>query len=144
MLYTTAAVSGIFDAAATQMQENLTLKRQVVSFGGWKWKGMPGDVQVYQTGDLANMDGLEPELASKLPTLLEVRNAVYSQEFRTFVEQVWRPAVTHPGMSAQVVTCMQALVYSVRPRSLHTSPMQEVLNSIHGIRHCRPSFRLSL
>eukprot|EP00892_Ulva_mutabilis_P005320 jgi/Ulvmu1/315/UM001_0319.1 len=44
--------------------------------------------KVYQTGDLANMDGLEPELAAKLPTLLEVRNAVYSQEFRTFVEQV--------------------------------------------------------
>ena len=45
-------------------------------------------MQVYQTGDLANIDGLEPELAAKLPTLLEVRNAVYSQEFRSFVEDV--------------------------------------------------------
>lgn len=49
-------------------------------------------VQVYQTGDLANMDGLEPELAAKLPTLLQVRNAIYGQAFRSFVEQVRRAA----------------------------------------------------
>jgi hypothetical protein len=45
-------------------------------------------MQVYQTGDLANMDGLQPELAAKLPTLLDIRNALYSQRFRTLVEQV--------------------------------------------------------
>lgn len=50
--------------------------------------------QVYQTGDLANIDGLEPELAAKLPTLLRVRNALYSQRFRTAVEQVRLPSAT--------------------------------------------------
>ena len=44
--------------------------------------------QVYQTGDLANMDGLQPELAAKLPTLLHIRNALYSQRFRSLVEHV--------------------------------------------------------
>ena len=44
--------------------------------------------QVYQTGDLANMDGLQPELAAKLPTLLRIRNALYSQTIRSTVEQV--------------------------------------------------------
>lgn len=44
--------------------------------------------KVYQTGDLANIDGLESELASKLPTLLQVRNAIYSSKFRNFIEQV--------------------------------------------------------
>ena len=34
------------------------------------------------------MDGLEPELAAKLPTLLRIRNALYSQDFRTFMERV--------------------------------------------------------
>ena len=47
-----------------------------------------GTLQVFQTGDLANMDGLQPELAAKLPTLLKIRNALYSQRFRTFIEQV--------------------------------------------------------
>jgi hypothetical protein len=34
------------------------------------------------------MDGLQPELAAQLPTLLHVRNALYSQRFRTFIEEV--------------------------------------------------------
>jgi prolyl 3-hydroxylase /prolyl 3,4-dihydroxylase len=45
-------------------------------------------MKVYQTGDLANMDGLEEECAGKLPTLLQVRNAIYSQAFRHFIEEV--------------------------------------------------------
>eukprot|EP00879_Flechtneria_rotunda_P030112 GHRR01032678.1.p1 GENE.GHRR01032678.1~~GHRR01032678.1.p1 ORF type:complete len:103 (+),score=6.08 GHRR01032678.1:297-605(+) len=33
-------------------------------------------------GDLANMDALDPESASKLPALMALRDAIYSQEFR--------------------------------------------------------------
>eukprot|EP00882_Tetradesmus_deserticola_P030037 GHRQ01033692.1.p1 GENE.GHRQ01033692.1~~GHRQ01033692.1.p1 ORF type:complete len:140 (+),score=58.34 GHRQ01033692.1:369-788(+) len=38
--------------------------------------------KVFQTGDLANMDALDPESAAQLPALLALRAAIYSQEFR--------------------------------------------------------------
>lgn len=57
-------------------------------------------LQVYQTGDLANMDGLEPELAAKLPTLLAIRNAIYSKQFRNFVEQVCSYCLAGPQVWA--------------------------------------------
>ncbi|KAI7901428.1 Oxoglutarate and iron-dependent oxygenase degradation C-term-domain-containing protein [Cokeromyces recurvatus] len=44
--------------------------------------------KVNQTGDLANMDGLSEEERSKLSALFELRNAIYSQEFRDFVSEV--------------------------------------------------------
>ncbi|KAF6252117.1 Oxoglutarate and iron-dependent oxygenase degradation C-term-domain-containing protein [Scenedesmus sp. NREL 46B-D3] len=39
-------------------------------------------------GDLANMDALDPESAAKLPALMALRGAIYSQEFRQFVEGI--------------------------------------------------------
>lgn len=39
-------------------------------------------------GDLANMDKLDPESKAKLPYLMELRDALYSQEFRDFVSEV--------------------------------------------------------
>eukprot|EP00879_Flechtneria_rotunda_P017131 GHRR01017941.1.p1 GENE.GHRR01017941.1~~GHRR01017941.1.p1 ORF type:complete len:466 (+),score=131.78 GHRR01017941.1:259-1656(+) len=44
--------------------------------------------KVFQTGDLANMDALDPESASKLPALMALRDAIYSQEFRGFVRDI--------------------------------------------------------
>lgn len=45
-------------------------------------------LQVNQTGDLANLDGLPTEEASRLDHLLKVRNAIYSKEFRSWLETV--------------------------------------------------------
>ena len=42
----------------------------------------------FQTTDLANVDASQPELAAKLPALLELRKALYSREFRDFVSSV--------------------------------------------------------
>ena len=65
-------------------------------------------LQVYQTGDLANIDGLESELASKLPTLLQVRNAIYSSKFRNFIEQVcsshWGTSQLRPASPLNLCT----------------------------------------
>jgi len=44
--------------------------------------------KMLQTGDLANMDRLDADSAAKLPTLLALRDAIYSPEFRQFVTDV--------------------------------------------------------
>lgn len=44
--------------------------------------------KVNQTGDLANMDGLSEIERSKLCNLFDLRNAIYSTEFREFVSEV--------------------------------------------------------
>lgn len=46
------------------------------------------DEQVNQTGDLANLDGLPAEEASRLTSLLKVRNAIYSSHFRQWLQDV--------------------------------------------------------
>lgn len=44
--------------------------------------------KVNQTGDLANLDGLPEEEKSKLQALWDVRKAMYSDEFRSWLESV--------------------------------------------------------
>eukprot|EP00056_Hartaetosiga_gracilis_P000963 m.41550 g.41550 ORF g.41550 m.41550 type:complete len:603 (+) comp10436_c0_seq1:142-1950(+) len=44
--------------------------------------------KIYQTTDLANLDETNPELAAKLPSMLELRDAVYSKRFREFVSEI--------------------------------------------------------
>ena len=43
--------------------------------------------KVNQTGDLANLDGLPPAEADRLKSLLELRNALYSDTFRTWIQK---------------------------------------------------------
>jgi prolyl 3-hydroxylase /prolyl 3,4-dihydroxylase len=44
--------------------------------------------KIHQSGDLANLDGLEDSALSRLPTLLKLRDALYSKLFRVFISQV--------------------------------------------------------
>lgn len=44
--------------------------------------------KVNQTGDLANLDGLPPAEAAKLGNLLKVRDAIYSHDFRKWLQDV--------------------------------------------------------
>lgn len=44
--------------------------------------------QVYQTGDLANMDGLPEESKRLLPSLFAIRDGLYSLEFRRLVQSL--------------------------------------------------------
>lgn len=44
--------------------------------------------KVNQTGDLANLDGLEAPEAERLKNLLKVRDAMYSEEFRQWLQDV--------------------------------------------------------
>ncbi|TGJ80208.1 hypothetical protein E0Z10_g8569 [Xylaria hypoxylon] len=44
--------------------------------------------KIHQSGDLANLDGLGDESLSKLPSLLALRDAMYSQPFRDYVAHV--------------------------------------------------------
>lgn len=44
--------------------------------------------KMFQTGDLANMDALDEATSKRLPQLLALRDAIYSKQFRTFVQDL--------------------------------------------------------
>ncbi|EHK17430.1 uncharacterized protein TRIVIDRAFT_173105 [Trichoderma virens Gv29-8] len=44
--------------------------------------------KIHQSGDLANLDGLDDESLSKLPSLLSLRDAIYSETFRNYVSGI--------------------------------------------------------
>lgn len=44
--------------------------------------------KVYQSGDLANLSGLNWDDLSRLPSLYKLRSAIYSEEFRDFISEV--------------------------------------------------------
>jgi hypothetical protein len=62
-------------AAVVVVAETLTTLRHLrVAF--------PPNPPNHATGDLANLDELDPASAAKLPSLMRLRDALYSQEFR--------------------------------------------------------------
>ncbi|UNI21145.1 putative component of NuA3 histone acetyltransferase complex [Purpureocillium takamizusanense] len=44
--------------------------------------------KIHQSGDLANLDGLDDASLAKLPSLLALRDAVYSETFRNYVSSI--------------------------------------------------------
>lgn len=44
--------------------------------------------KIHQSGDLANLDGLGDEALQKLPSLLSLRDAMYSKKFRDYVAHI--------------------------------------------------------
>ncbi|KUI66979.1 Prolyl 3,4-dihydroxylase ofd1 [Cytospora mali] len=44
--------------------------------------------KIHQSGDLANLDGLDDDALSKLPSLLSLRDAMYSEAFRNHVSHI--------------------------------------------------------
>ncbi|KAB8356588.1 hypothetical protein FH972_024170 [Carpinus fangiana] len=44
--------------------------------------------KIHQSGDLANLDGLDSTSLERLPSLVKLRDALYSQNFRSFLEEV--------------------------------------------------------
>lgn len=44
--------------------------------------------KIHQSGDLANLDGLDDGALEKLPSLLKLRDALYSAPFRTYVSTI--------------------------------------------------------
>lgn len=44
--------------------------------------------KVYQSGDLANLSAMPPDLLARLPSMYKLRSAIYSQAFRSFISDV--------------------------------------------------------
>ncbi|KAG2489088.1 hypothetical protein HYH03_012314 [Edaphochlamys debaryana] len=44
--------------------------------------------KLFQTGDMGNLDQVAPEVAAKLPALMKLKRALYSDEFREFVTTI--------------------------------------------------------
>ncbi|KAK3394034.1 oxygenase-like protein [Podospora didyma] len=44
--------------------------------------------KIHQSGDLANLDGLDDDALAKLPSLLALRDALYSKTFREYVSHI--------------------------------------------------------
>jgi prolyl 3-hydroxylase /prolyl 3,4-dihydroxylase len=63
--------------------------------------------KIHQSGDLANLDGLEDEALSKLPSLLKLRDALYSPAFRKYVA-----TITNSGELSGRKTDMAINVYT--------------------------------
>lgn len=62
--------------------------------------------KIHQSGDLANLDGLAESALQKLPSLLELRDALYSYDFRK-----WLSTVTGAGALSGKKTDMAVNVY---------------------------------
>ncbi|GAA6002974.1 oxidative DNA demethylase [Rhodotorula paludigena] len=63
--------------------------------------------KINQTGDLTNLSGLPSSELALLPTLLELRDAIYSKQFRTFLQKV-----TGCGPLSGIKTDMSCAEYS--------------------------------
>lgn len=63
--------------------------------------------KIHQSGDLANLDGLEDAALEKLPSLLRLRDALYSEPFRRYVA-----AITGSGDLSGRKTDMAINVYT--------------------------------
>lgn len=62
--------------------------------------------KIHQSGDLANLDGLPASALEKLPSLLKLRDAMYSAEFRAWVSEV-----SGAGLLSGMKTDMAVNVY---------------------------------
>ncbi|KAK3722940.1 putative component of NuA3 histone acetyltransferase complex [Vermiconidia calcicola] len=62
--------------------------------------------KIHQSGDLANLDGLPSSALGKLPSLLKLRDALYSYDFRQ-----WLSTVTGVGLLSGKKTDMAVNVY---------------------------------
>ncbi|KJR81712.1 oxidoreductase [Sporothrix schenckii 1099-18] len=80
--YKHAVINGLVDDALLRSVRDEI--RENVSF-------TPKETDIYkihQSGDLANLDGLDDEALAKLPSLLALRDALYSESFRHYVSHI--------------------------------------------------------
>lgn len=63
--------------------------------------------RIHQSGDLANLDGLDDSSLKRLPSLLRLRDALYSEKFRTYLTQI-----TEAGPLSGKKTDMAVNVYT--------------------------------
>ena len=63
--------------------------------------------RIHQSGDLANLDGLDEQSLKQLPALFELRNAMYSQEFRRHLS-----SITDSGLLSGKKTDMAINIYT--------------------------------
>lgn len=77
--------------------------------------------KVYQSGDLANLSGLDWNDLSRLPSLFKLRAAIYSEEFRDFISNV-----TGCGKLSGVKTDMSINTYT---KGCHLLTHDDVIGS---------------
>ncbi|KAI9740597.1 MAG: hypothetical protein M1834_005178 [Cirrosporium novae-zelandiae] len=80
--YKHAVISGLVEPSLLRSVRNEILEN--ISF-------TPKETDIYkihQSGDLANLDGLDDSSLSHLPSLLKLRDAIYSQEFRNYLSSI--------------------------------------------------------
>lgn len=63
--------------------------------------------KIHQSGDLANLDGLEDKALESLPSLLKLRDSLYSKEFRDYASQI-----TNSGALSGKKTDMAINIYT--------------------------------
>lgn len=63
--------------------------------------------KIHQSGDLANLDGLDDKALESLPSLLKLRDSLYSKEFRDYASQI-----TNSGALSGKKTDMAINIYT--------------------------------
>jgi len=77
--------------------------------------------KVYQSGDLANLSGLDWSDLSRLPSLFKLREALYSEEFRDYISEI-----TQSGKLSGVKTDMSINTYT---KGCHLLTHDDVIGS---------------
>lgn len=80
--YKHSVISGLIDDSLlrnvrTEIKENVSFTPKETDI-----------YKIHQSGDLANLDGLEDDALAKLPSLLRLRDAIYSQAFRDYISHI--------------------------------------------------------
>lgn len=145
--YTDAEIRGFFNEKVWTPEFELTLESQVAQSQPYRWgtitelmdpellKGVRNEVlleisftkketdiyKVFQSGDLANMSGLDWDDLSRLPSLYKLRAAIYSQQFRDMIS-----SVTGCGRLSGIKTDMSVNTYN---KGCHLLTHDDVIGS---------------
>jgi Rps23 Pro-64 3,4-dihydroxylase Tpa1-like proline 4-hydroxylase len=81
--------------------------------------------KIHQSGDLANLDGLDDSALKRLPSLLTLRDSLYSSAFRKYLS-----SITGSGPLSGVKTDM-AVVWPSHPEPIGL-PLTRCLERLHA------------
>ena len=100
----------------------LLAKAKEEIIGQLSWTTKETDIyKVNQTGDLANMSGLDAEERERLGALMKVRDSLYSSEFRSLLDKI-----TGCGKLSGTKTDMSTNLYTYRQ---HLLPHDDVIGT---------------
>lgn len=66
--------------------------------------------KIHQSGDLANLDGLDDSALNRLPSLLTLRDSLYSSAFRKYLSSITQSGPLSGIKTDMAVVCCHAIL----------------------------------